>query len=89
MFFNRILILIFNLQRAGLSYLEVALLIRQSGGTYSYWYEAYGRIPAFLICWFWSVIGKSSNFYSRISFNTVYYRQTIFRLHWCTAKRPS
>ena len=74
MFFNRILILIFNLQRAGLSYLEVALLIRQSGGTYSYWYEAYGRIPAFLICWFWSVIGKSSNFYSSISFNTVYNR---------------
>ena len=50
---------IFISWRAGLSYLEVALLIRQSGGTYSYWYEAYGRIPAFLICWFWSVIGKS------------------------------
>jgi amino acid transporter len=33
---------------AGLSYLELALLIRQSGGTYAYWYEAYGRAPAFL-----------------------------------------
>lgn len=40
----------------GLSYLEVALLIRQSGGTYAYWYEAFGPIPAFLVCWFWSVI---------------------------------
>ena len=42
----------------GLSYLEVALLIRESGGTYSYWYQCYGRIPAFMICWFWSAMGK-------------------------------
>ena len=43
-----------------LSYLEVALLIRESGGTYAYWYEAFGRIPAFLVCWFWSVIDGPS-----------------------------
>ncbi|CBY34665.1 unnamed protein product, partial [Oikopleura dioica] len=40
----------------GFSYLEVALLIRQSGGTYAYWYEAFGRVPAYFVCWFWSVI---------------------------------
>lgn len=44
----------------GFSYLEAALLIRESGGTYSYWYECYGRIPAFLVCWFWSVMDGPS-----------------------------
>ena len=47
-----------NTVLCGMSYLEMALLIRESGGTYSYWYECYGKLPAFLICWFWSAMGK-------------------------------
>ena len=49
-----------NTVLCGFSYLEAALLIRESGGTYSYWYECYGRIPAFLVCWFWSVMDGPS-----------------------------
>lgn len=47
-----------NTVLCGMSYLEMALLIRESGGTYSYWYKCYGKVPAFLICWFWSAMGK-------------------------------
>ena len=42
----------------GFSYLEVALLVRESGGTYAYWHKCYGKIPAFLICWYWSAMGE-------------------------------
>ena len=40
----------------GVSYTEVAMLVKESGGSYAYWLAAFGPVPSFLVCWYWSVV---------------------------------